>query len=139
MADAFESYVELAREDIDAARQLVRDTKHSGRAAFFIEQAGEKLIKAVLSVEEIVFPTTHHQLGTLAALLPMDHEWRAELASFDSFTTFATRFRYPTPSGSLPRIPKPHEVERYIDQVAEIIDDLQDWCRDTRLKNSSRK
>lgn len=138
MAEAFERYVKLAGEDLDAARQLVRDARHTGRAAFFVQQAGEKLIKAVLSVERIRFPTTHH-LGMLAGLLPEDHEWRAELGRFDAFTSFATRFRYPRPGGSLPELPGPDAVGQHIDEVAAIVDDLLDWCRDTALKRRPGK
>ena len=130
MTDAFESFIELARQDIDAAKKLVREADHSGRAAFFVEQAAEKMIKAVLSVEGIIYPASHHQLGVLAALLPPDHEWRTDFSSFDAFTSFATKFRYPTSSGKLPINPAASDVSEYIEEVAAILDDVLDWCRD---------
>lgn len=130
MTAAAESFLELARKDLDAARKLVKDADHSGRAAFFVEQAAEKMIKAVLSVENIRYAATHHQLGALAALLPTDHEWRSDFASFDTFTSFATQFRYPTPSGRLPVNPSPSDIGEYIDEVSAILDDVVDWCRD---------
>jgi HEPN domain-containing protein len=135
----FESYVELAREDLDAAKTLVRNATHAGRAAFYVEQAAEKLIKAVLSVEEINFTASHHQLGVLARLLPEGHEWRSEFLNFDEFTTYATKFRYPTASGKPPVKPNPKKIVADISQVAAIIDEVLEWCRDTALKKARKK
>lgn len=129
MTQAFESYIELARQDIDAARKLVQEADHAGRAAFYVEQAAEKMIKAVLSVEGIPVSSSH-QLGALAAMLPVDHEWRPDFARFDAFTSFATKFRYPTASGKLPTNPSAADVGKYIEEVSAILDDVHEWCRD---------
>ncbi len=103
MSDASASFIALAREDLAVARKLI--VEHPGPAAFHVEQAAEKLLKAVLTVEGIVFSAGHHQLGRLAETLPADHVWRADLMAFDSYTTYATATRYPRPGGGMPRTP----------------------------------
>lgn len=120
-------YIALAREDLAVARMLMAD--HPRHAAFNIEQAAEKLLKAVLTAEGIRFPTSHHQLGALAALLPEDHLWRADLMAFDDFTSYATAVRYPTPGGGLPSDPDDAELQRGWSEVSALVGELEDWCR----------
>ena len=128
MSNAAASFVALSREDIAVARTLAK--AHPRSAAFHVEQAAEKLLKAVLSAEGIVFSTGHHQLGRLAELLPPDHIWRADLMAFDAYTTFATAMRYPRPGGDLPWPPSQDEIEAAIANVASLIGEIDDWCRE---------
>ena len=128
MSNPAASFVALAREDIAVARKLIDE--HPRSAAFHIEQAAEKLLKAVLSAETIVFSTGHHQLGRLAELLPADHLWRADLMAFDAYTSFATAMRYPRPGGDLPWPPSKAAIEDAIKSVAALIGEIDDWCRE---------
>lgn len=127
MKIAVESLIALAREDLAVAKKLASD--HPRHAAFNIEQAAEKLLKAVLSTEAIVFHAGH-QLGALAALLPADHIWRADLATFDDFTSYATALRYPTGSGRMPQEPGAEDLREGLSRVAALIDEIEDWCRE---------
>lgn len=127
MKIAVESLLALAREDLAVAQKLAAD--HPRHAAFNIEQAAEKLLKAVLSTEGIVF-NAGHQLGTLAALLPGDHPWRADLATFDDFTSYAKALRYPTGSGRLPQEPDADDLREGLNRVAALVDEIEDWCRE---------
>jgi len=127
MKIAVESFIALAREDLDVARKLVAD--HPKHAAFNIEQAAEKLLKAVLSSEGILF-NAGHQLGALAALLPADHLWRADLATFDEFTSYATSLRYPTGGGRMPQEPDADELYEALGRVTTLVDEIEDWCRE---------
>lgn len=127
MKIAVESFLALAKEDLAVARKLV--AAHPRHAAFNIEQAAEKLLKAVLSTEGIMF-NAGHQLGALAALLPADHLWRADLASFDDFTSYATALRYPTGAGRMPQEPDADELLEDLSRVAALIDEIEDWCRE---------
>jgi len=120
------SFIELAREDLVVAGRLRGD--HPRHAAFHIEQAAEKLLKAVLTVEGIVFATAHHQLGALAALLPADHLWRADLMAFDELSSYATRLRYPTSGGGPPFEPPDDELEDAARGVGSLVDEIADWC-----------
>lgn len=128
MSDAPASFIALAREDLAVARKLIAE--HPGPAAFHVEQAAEKLLKAVLTVEGIPFSAGHHQLGRLAETLPVDHAWRADLMAFDSYTTYATATRYPRPGGGMPRTPSKDVVEAAIKNVSSLIGEIGDWCRE---------
>jgi HEPN domain-containing protein len=121
------SYIALAKEDLVVAKKLMGE--HPRHAAFSIEQAAEKLLKAVLTAEGILFPTSHHQLGALAALLPADHLWRADLMAFDDFTSYATALRYPRPGGGLPSAPEDADLQRGWAEVSALVDEIEDWCR----------
>jgi HEPN domain-containing protein len=125
MSTAVPSYIAQAREDLAVADKLLAD--HPRHAAFHIEQAAEKLLKAVLTAEAIRFPT-HHQLGALAALLPVDHPWRADLMAFDGFTAYATALRYPAPGGGMPAEPEDAELRRGLAEVAALLPTIDEWC-----------
>ena len=128
MKAAVASYLALAKDDLIVAKKLMTD--HPRHAAFNIEQAAEKLLKAVLTVEGIRFPTSHHQLGALAALLPADHLWRADLMGFDGFTSYATALRYPRPGGGMPMDPDDAELRAGWEEVSSLVDEIKDWCRE---------
>ncbi len=122
------SYITLAKEDLAVARKLMAE--HPSHAAFNIEQAADKLLKAILTAERIRFSTNHHQLGALAALLPTDHVWRADLMAFDEFTSYATAVRYPKPGGGMPNEPENAELQRGLTEVSVLLGEIEDWCRD---------
>jgi HEPN domain-containing protein len=127
MNDKAESLIELARNDIRVARTVL--SFDPGNAAFHLEQAAEKLAKAVLTVEGITFGITH-QVGALAAMLPTDHIFRADLASFDRLSSFGTSTRYPLPGGGMPRLPSKDFLEEGIRDVASIVGEVDDFRRE---------
>lgn len=128
MSDAVASFIALAQEDLEVARKLLAD--HPRNAAFNVEQAAEKLLKAVLTAEGLTFSAGHHQLGRLAEMLPPDHMWRADLMAFDSYTTYATATRYPRPGGGMPRIPPKDVIDTAIKNVSSLVGEIEDWCRE---------
>ena len=133
MNDAAESFIALAKEDLGVGRRILKDYPRS--AAFHLQQAAEKLLKAVLSAEGIMF-SAGHQLGQLAGLLPTGHVWRADLMAFDDYTTYATSTRYPLPGGGMPRIPPTDQLDKSLKEVASLVDEIRDWCeeRDNKSK-----
>jgi HEPN domain-containing protein len=126
--EAAASFIALAKEDLAVARKLLAD--HPRHSAFAIEQAAEKLLKAVLTTEGIVFSASHHQLGRLAELLPAEHLWRADLMAFDSYTSYATATRYPRPGGGMPQVPSREVLEAGMKEVASLVGEIEDWCRE---------
>lgn len=127
MKAAAASYIAIAKEDLAVARKLLSD--HPRHAAFHVEQAAEKLLKAILTCENMRFTANHHQLGALAALLPSDHLWRADLMAFDDFTSYATALRYPKPGGGMPAKPEDAELRSGLEEVAALVDEIENWCR----------
>lgn len=129
MSDRAESFIVLARRDLDLARLV--SAKDPGNAAFHLQQAAEKLAKAVLDVEGIPSGATH-QIGALAAMLPADHVFRPDFAAFDRFSSFATSTRYPMPGGGLPRLPAKDFLAQGIREVASLVDEIDDYRRERR-------
>lgn len=128
MKPAAASFIALAKEDLAVARRLL--AAHPRHSAFSLEQAAEKLLKAVLTTEGIPFAAGHHQLGRLAELLPADHLWRADLIAFDRYTGFATATRYPRPGGDMPQVPSRDVLEAGLKEVSSLVGEIEDWCRE---------
>ena len=127
MSDKAETFIELARRDLAAATTLSKTDL--GNAAFHLQQAAEKLAKAVLEIEGIASGITH-QIGSLAAMLPADHVFRPDLAAFDRFSSFATATRYPRPGGGLPREPDGGLLAAGIRDVAVLADEIDSYRRE---------
>ncbi|WP_423958554.1 HEPN domain-containing protein [Bradyrhizobium sp.] len=124
MSDKAETFIVLARRDLAAATSLSKTDP--GNAAFHLQQAAEKLAKAVLEIEGIPGGITH-QIGALAAMLPADHIFRPDLAAFDRFSSYATQTRYPRPGGGLPQEPDRKVLADGIRDVTSLVDEIDDY------------
>jgi HEPN domain-containing protein len=89
----------LANEEMRAAEMLLQTLPR--QSAFFQQQAAEKLVRAVLEVEGVPAGPTHN-LRALTDLLKADNPTKPEFLAVDEWSSAATRFRYPTGSGSTP-------------------------------------
>jgi HEPN domain-containing protein len=105
--DVAESLLRLAQEDLDTARVALAPSPRN--AAFHVQQAAEKLVKAVL-VRSGIHPPRTHDILLLAELLEEAHPWRAPLVALDALTPAAVAYRYPSPTGELPDAPEPAEI-----------------------------
>ena len=126
-AEVVEGYFDIAKEDIEAAERLLNYVPRA--AAYHLEQAAEKMVKAVL-VAEGEDPGASHDIATLVDMLPTGHEWKADLAALSPLSRFATSFRYPTPTGRVPAPPDAAELRRHGMLLRTLLDDALDWCRD---------
>lgn len=109
-----ESYLRLAEEELAAAKRII--DAFPRQAAYFMAQAAEKLVRAVISAEQIQLGPTH-DIGRLVSALPVDHPLRPYLMPLHALSTASTRYRYPTPVGKLAPPPHPDQLRR---QTAEI-------------------
>ena len=98
----------IAREDLEGARML--NTRGNRNAIYLCEQAAEKLIRAVLTSEQI-HAGVRHQLDEMVGLIPDDNPLKARLRALQHLATYATAYRYTTPTGRIPADPPTHEVE----------------------------
>ena len=119
-------YLEASREDLAAVRQLIPTVPRA--AAYHLQQAAEKLVKAVLS-QEAIHMTVDHSIDRLVERLPHGHEWRIDLKELDFLSQFATSFRYPSPSGRLPSPPDKATLERYVALIEALSAEVEAWCR----------
>jgi HEPN domain-containing protein len=117
-ADRVASFVVLAEEDLEAARLLKVAVPR--QAAFFLQQAAEKVGKALL-IREGIDPVRIHAIGKLAAELSDAHPLKTELMALDRLSVYATATRYPVPSGRLPRVPDQARIESEIKAVADLL------------------
>lgn len=111
-------YLKAVVEDLDAAERLTSPPA-SRLADFHVQQAAEKLAKAVLTARG-VHATREHRLQFLAESLPEGEPWRARLGSMAHVDRFATAFRYPGTSGRLP-------VGRPPDETLADVARLRSW------------
>jgi HEPN domain-containing protein len=93
-----DAFLTLSLKDVTVARKLLPD--FAEHAAFNMQQAVEKMIRAVLEHEQIVAGNSHN-IRQLAELLPNDHLWREKFDAMDHLSSSATRFRYPTSTGNI--------------------------------------
>lgn len=91
-------WIEKARQDARSARRLLVDPPELEVAAYHVQQAVEKAIKAVLAAEGIKYPRgkgAGHDLALLAQLIPLVDPLHDEALSLSYLTPWATAYRYP--------------------------------------------
>jgi HEPN domain-containing protein len=110
--------IALAEDEHAAARLLAAGQRR--QAAFYLQQAAEKLARAILAAAGIPFGTSHN-LGQMAAALRAEHPWRAKIFALDRHSPAAARFRYPTPGGRLPEPPARDRIEHDATELSALI------------------
>lgn len=120
MSELAASFLRLSRLDLAGARRLLPDIP--ALAAFHLQQAAEKLVKAELAVLGTT-PPKLHDVGHLAGLLPPDHPRRPALAALDKLTTYAVAARYPFDVGTAAD-PDPELLARWAEEIAVLLDDI---------------
>jgi HEPN domain-containing protein len=115
-AELARRWLETARRDLLAARNCV-DGPHflPGIAAYHCQQAGEKLVKAIL-IHRGIEPMRSHDIDMLIDGLTSTDSLRPILAPLGRFTPYAVAFRYPGEDAD----PGPPEREEVSDWIAEI-------------------
>lgn len=96
------AFLALADEELNAARMLAHGAPR--QAAYYLQQAAEKAVRALLTAAGIPFGTGHN-LGHMASVLPAGHPFKQRVAGLDRHSSAATLYRYPSPVGRLPSPP----------------------------------
>ncbi len=126
MTPVVEGYFQVQAEDMAAARQLAASVPRA--AAFHLQQAAEKLVKAILSAEGI-HVRADHNIGQLVGLLADGHDWKADLMELDVLSRFATTFHYPSPTGKIARAPDRAVLEGYLVLIDALTAEAKAWCQ----------
>lgn len=113
MIAAFLDDVDL---ELDAVRRLVADPPNR-LAAFHLQQAGEKLVKAV-RLSRGLRVTADHDLEALVDELPSDDQWRTKLRALEPLSAYATTYRYPSPTGKRKGGPSTDEVLVWVKTIS---------------------
>ena len=119
MSELAASFLRFARRDLAGARRLLPDMP--ALAAFHLQQAAEKLVKAELAALGMS-PPKLHDIGHLAGLLPPDYPRRPVLAALDKLTAYAVAARYPE-SEQLTADLDPELLARWADEIGALLDD----------------
>ncbi len=109
------AFLDDVEGELEAATRLAQDPPVRF-AAFHLQQAAEKLIKAV-RLHRGLYPTADHNLAALIAALPEADPWRTKLDHLGPLSAFATAYRYPSPNGRLKAGPAAAELNAWIAQI----------------------
>ena len=90
------AFLDLAVQDLDAAELLARAGNRY--AAYHVQQAVEKMIKAIL-VERGIPAGREHRIEVLLEELPVTDAAQSRFEPWVGYSVFATSFRYPSPGG----------------------------------------
>ena len=93
------AYLDDVEAELVAVKRLIEEPPIRF-AAFHVQQAAEKLIKAV-RLERGLNATADHNLFALIEALPSGDSWRSKLEPLGPLMAYATAYRYPTPAGKV--------------------------------------
>jgi HEPN domain-containing protein len=110
------AYLDDAELDLDAARRLIAEPPNR-LAAFHLQQAAEKLVKAI-RLGRGLRVTAEHNIELLVEELPHDDGWRAKLIILEPLSGYATSSRYPSTTGKRKDGPGSDEVLVWIKTIA---------------------
>jgi len=116
--------VTAAERDIGAAHRLLPDMPD--QAIFHVQQAAEKLTRAVCERESLPVGRTHN-IGQAAAMLPDGHVFKEDLLGLDNLSAAATAWRYPSPGGWFPADPDPSDVTATLSDIEALLPEIRDW------------
>ena len=89
----------IAREDLEGARML--NAGGNRNAIYLCDQAAEKKVHAGV----------RHQLDEMVGLVPDENPIKPRLRALQHLGTYATSYRYTTPTGRIPADPSTEDVE----------------------------
>jgi HEPN domain-containing protein len=92
------------------------NTRSNRNAIYLCEQAAEELIRAVLTSEKI-HAGVKHQLDAVIDLIPDANPIKPRLRELQHLSTYATSYRYTTPTGRIPTDPPAHQVAATADNI----------------------
>jgi HEPN domain-containing protein len=116
------AYLDDVALELEAAKRLVVDPPNRF-AAFHLQQAAEKLIKAVRLIHGLRV-TAEHNLEVLVNEIP-DDGWRTKLAVMEPLSSFATTYRYPSPTGKTQSGPSKIEILSWVEKLRELCTDAR--------------
>jgi HEPN domain-containing protein len=113
------AYLDDAELDLDAARRLSADPPNR-LAAFHLQQAAEKLVKAIHVGRDLRL-TKEHNIEILVEQLAADDAWHAKLSVLEPLSAYATSYRYPSQIGKRKAGPDHDEVVVWTTTITGLI------------------
>jgi HEPN domain-containing protein len=116
----------LAEEEFRLAQHIRTDFPR--QSAYQLQQCVEKLVRAILEVENVPAGTTHN-LRALGELVPATCVFAGRFAAFDDLSPAATRYRYPS-SGGLLSTADPDDLSEWISRIRILKFEVETYLRD---------
>ena len=113
------AYLDDVDGELDAVTRLMAEPV-SRFAAFHLQQAAEKLVKAV-RLHRGLHATADHNVAALIEDLPPTDLWRAKLLPLGPLSAYATAYRYPSPGGKRKPGPSADELRAWIARIRPLV------------------
>lgn len=113
-------YLDDVDEELDAVERLAASPPNR-LAAFHLQQAAEKLAKAVRLYRGLP-ATTEHRISLLTDELSDTDNWKTLLNPLDDYSQFATAYRYPGTSGRVKMGPTVEDLQTAVDKLRKLLE-----------------
>jgi uncharacterized protein len=123
-----EEWLRRVERDLVVARKCCEgEDAVADQGAYHVQQAAEKLTKAVL-VAHKVRPRKGHKIEEFAPLISASFPHRERFLELEKFSKYAWAHRYPPEPGHEPiREPSTAEVQSWIDEIEALKGDFERW------------
>jgi HEPN domain-containing protein len=111
----------IASEDLAGARLLAAAGNRN--SIYLLEQAAEKIIRAVMTSEGI-HAGIRHDLPAIVDRVPDENPIKAGLRAVEHLAAYATTYRYPTASARIEAAPSAAEIASHADAVEKLLLDV---------------
>jgi len=111
-------WLAIVEEDIDVATAASRLSR-LGASAYHVQQAAEKLIKALLVLAGEPFRRTHDLDDLASRLLPVYPQFGRQAEAVRHLSVWGIAYRYPGLEDAPEPLPKIEELERMIIMLTE--------------------
>ena len=115
-----------AARDLQDARDFLAE--HPWDVPEKLQQAAEKMVKAVIVREGKAAPRIHDFNRLVDECLGDDHEWTAEFRALDRLRPWVVAFRYPGAGGDLEEPPDEADLTGTIDELTRLLRQVARWC-----------
>jgi HEPN domain-containing protein len=111
-------WLAIVEEDIDVAIAALRLSRR-GASAYHVQQAAEKLVKALLVLAAEPFRRTHDLDDLAARLLPVYPQFGRQADAVRRLSVWGIAYRYPSLEDVPEPLPEAEELERMINMLKE--------------------
>jgi len=122
-------WLAIARDDLEvslAARNLPQP--RAGIAAYHLQQAAEKVFKAMLVLSGQRIRRTHDLDELAEELAPLYSDWRERLDALRPLTVWGIAYRYPGAEDESEPEPAPAELEQAAALIRQILGEVGVLC-----------
>ena len=116
-------WLAIVEEDIDVAIAAARLSRR-GASAYHVQQAAEKLIKALLVLAGEPFRRTHDLDSLAAQVLPIYPRFARQVETVRHLSIWGIAYRYPGLEDEPEPLPEIDELDRMIELLTEFADQV---------------